>query len=163
MRCGRVEREQWALAVERRVAMLEFRTLGGLAALGLILAATPAATQRPQRAAALERLEPGLWRLRDLDDVRRTHGPVCLGDPHLLLQLQHRNSPCSRLVVAQDGRSATVHYTCPAAGFGQTLLKIETPRLVQIDTQGISNKAPFSYRVEARREGSCVRSARRAR
>jgi hypothetical protein len=76
--------------------------------------------------------------------------------------LQHRNQPCSRLVVAQDGTAATIHYTCQAGGYGQTSLRVETPRLVQIDTQGIVDNAPFAYRMEARHAGSCNGNGRSA-
>jgi hypothetical protein len=71
------------------------------------------------------------------------------------VQLEHRGRPCSHLLVSQDERSATVHYTCPASGYGHTVLKLETPRLAQIDTQGIVEGSPFSYRLQARRIGAC--------
>ena len=124
------------------------------AALGAILAVTaPALTQG--RLSALAQLEPGLWQLRDLDNRRAPAQSMCIADPNILLQLQHRNSPCSRLVVASNPRVATVHYTCPAGGFGRTTVQVETPRLARIDTQGISENAPFAYRAEARRMGEC--------
>jgi hypothetical protein len=125
------------------------------AAVALLALAGPVSSQQPSRAAALTKLQRGLWQLRDVeaDSVRRQ--PVCLGSPKLLLQLEHRGKPCSHLVVSQDERSATVHYTCPASDFGQTSLKLETPRLAQIETQGISGGTPFSYRLEARRVGAC--------
>ena len=113
----------------------------------------PALTQG--RLSALAGLEPGLWQLRDLDDDRSAPASICVADPAVLMQVQHRNSPCSRLVIANDSAGATVHYTCPANGFGRTTLRVETPRLVQIDTQGISGNAPFAYRLEARRTGAC--------
>ena len=133
-----------------KAAICRALVLGALFAI-----ATPGSSQRANGVAVLEKLEPGLWQLRGLGDHRRADPPLCLGDPNLLLQLEHRNSPCSRLVVNQDARSATVHYTCPAAGYGQTLLIVETPRLVRVDTQGIIGNRPFSYRVEARRVGDC--------
>lgn len=133
-----------------------------LLALGMMAAfVSPVSSQRPTRPQVLAMLEPGLWELRDLDNRGIRHRSICLGDRNLLLQLQHRNSPCSRLVVAQDQRSVTVHYTCPANGYGQTLLKVETPRLAQVDTQGIVGNGPFSYRVQARRVGGCPASAGR--
>ena len=100
-------------------------------------------------------LERGLWQLRDQESGAVRSPLLCLGSPKLLVQIEHRRRPCSHLLVAQDDRSATVHYTCPASGYGQTLLKLETPRLAQIDTQGIVDGQPFSYRLEARRIGAC--------
>ena len=114
----------------------------------------PAATQGSL--SALGKLEPGLWQLRDLDSSGARPQALCVADPNILMQLQHRNSPCARLVIASAERAATVHYTCPAHGFGRTTLKVETSRLAQIDTQGIIDNAPFSYRAEARRVGACA-------
>jgi hypothetical protein len=125
-----------------------------IAALALLAVVGPASSQQV-RVNTLANLERGLWQLRDLetDAVRRES--ICLGSPKLLLQIEHRGKPCSHLLVSQDERSATVHYTCPASGYGQTLLKLETPRLAQIDTQGIVEGRPFSYRLQARRIGAC--------
>lgn len=124
-------------------------------ALGAVAAATsPALTQRPARPVALGKLQPGLWHFRDLDGNVELP-PLCLGDPQLLVQLRHRAAACSRIVVAEDEASATVHYTCSAGGYGQTVIRVETPRLAQIRTQGIAGNAPFSARLEARRAGSC--------
>ena len=118
--------------------------------------AAPAFTQGRGGLAALSRLEPGLWQLRDLDNRQAQAKSICVPDPALLMQVQHRHAPCSRVVIASGPRDATVHYTCPAGGFGRTYLRVETARLAQIDTQGISNNAPFAYRFEARRTGACT-------
>ena len=118
------------------------------------IVAAPGPTQAAGQLSALSRLEPGLWKLRNLDD-RRPLPSICIGDPNLLMQVQHRNSPCSRLVIANGERGATVQYTCPAGGFGRTSIRVETPRLAQIDTQGIVENTPFGYRAEARRVGPC--------
>jgi hypothetical protein len=82
-------------------------------------------------------------------------GTICLGDPLLLAQPQHGPQPCTREVLSTELHSVTVAYTCPGMGRGQTQLRIETPRLVQIDSQGLHNGAPFSFRAEARRTGPC--------
>ena len=123
------------------------------------LATAPGLSQKGGQLTALSKLERGLWQLRDLDDGGARHPAICVADPAMLMQLQHRNSPCSRLVISSDPEGVTVHYTCPASGFGRTSLKVETPRLAQIDTQGISGSVPFAYRVEARRIGPCPRRA----
>lgn len=123
-----------------------------LLALGAVMITlTPAAAQGP---GALAKLEPGLWQVRmaDSDDEPQA---MCMADPAMLLQVQHKNAPCSRVVLNTDAKGATVHYTCPANGFGRTSLRVETPRLAKIDTQGIMGSTPFAYRAEARKVGNC--------
>ena len=128
-----------------------------LVALGALTAiAAPAFTQGRGALPALAKLEPGLWKLRALGNSRAALPPICVSNPSVLMQVRHRNLPCSQLVVANDPRSATVHYTCEAGGFGRTSLLVETPRLAQIDTQGIAGNVPFALRAEARRVGSCA-------
>lgn len=101
---------------------------------------------------ALASLEPGLWQLRGEGEATRT---ICVADPHSLIQLRHGATPCSRLVIASDKSSATIHYSCPGAGWGRTTLRVETPRLARIDTQGIADNEPFAFIAEARRIGPC--------
>jgi hypothetical protein len=130
----------------------------------LIFSAPANAQPRQSGLTALAKLEPGLWQLRDLDQRNAAGQSICIADPNLLMQIEHRNSPCSRLVLANQPKGATVHYTCPANGFGRTSLRVETSHLAKIDTQGIIDNAPFAYRAEARRVGACtagrVRGAR---
>ncbi len=130
------------------------RAVMALGAMTLVSSAA-SAPQGGMKLSALSRLEPGLWQLRDLDNGGGQQHSICVADPSALLQLKHRNAPCSRLVIADHAKGATVQYTCPANGFGRTEVRVETPRLAQIDTQGIADNAPFAYRVEARRIGVC--------
>lgn len=126
----------------------------GIALGAILLAIAPAATQGPASLVALSRLQPGLWSFRDLDGA----GPprsICLGDPNLLIQLEHRGLPCARLVIENDERIATIHYTCPAGGYGRTSIRVETARLAVVDTQGIADSRPFAYRLQGRRTGPC--------
>jgi hypothetical protein len=51
--------------------------------------------------------------------------------------------------------NATVHYSCPGSGWGRTTVRVETPRLARVETQGIAGKAPFAFTAEARRVGAC--------
>lgn len=127
----------------------------GMALGAILLMTTPASTQGPTRFAALARLQPGLWNLRELDGGNSAPRAICVASPDTFIQLEHRDLPCSRLVVDNDVRSATVHYTCPAGGYGRTSIKVETSRLAMIDTQGIASNRPFAYRAEARRVGAC--------
>jgi len=130
-------------------------------ALGAVsLLAAPAIPQGKAAAlSALARLEPGLWQIRNIEERGAAPQSICIADPAILVQVQHRNSPCSRVVLASDADGATVHYTCPAHGFGRTSVRVETPRLAKIDTQGILDQSPFAYRAEARRVGACGKMA----
>ncbi len=123
--------------------------------LATALLATPVFSQ-PAAAptlAALAMLEPGQWQLKSRDAGEdRT---VCVGDPRALLQVRHGKTACSRFIIANDPRAATVHYTCPGAGHGRTTVRVETPRLAQIDSQGIAENEPFDLHFEARRVGNC--------
>jgi hypothetical protein len=119
----------------------------------LIGAASPA---KPGSApSALSRLEPGLWQVREVGGRQAAPFSMCAADPAMLMQIQHRQSPCSRTVISGDATNVVVHYTCPANGFGRTALRYETPRLAKIDTQGIMDNIPFAFRAEATRLGPC--------
>lgn len=119
---------------------------------GLLLA-WPGAGQEPSTMPMLTRLESGLWELRGPSNGRIA--AICLGNPIQLTQPRHGAAACSRDVVAADANSMTVNYSCPGAGRGRTTIRIETPRLIQIDSQGLDHGAPFALRAEARRIGAC--------
>lgn len=118
--------------------------------------AVPALTQPAQAPGivALQLLQPGQWSLRSRKDPGESR-LLCLGDPRLLFQLRHGAAACSRFVVASDARAATVQYSCPGAGQGRTTIKVETARLIQIESQGIMNNEPFVIAFEGRRVGEC--------
>ncbi|MEA3016624.1 MAG: hypothetical protein QOI38_1346 [Sphingomonadales bacterium] len=101
----------------------------------------------------LGRLETGLWQLRSLDNGR-TLAAICLGDRGQLAQPHHRGIACSRNVVSRAQDAVEIRYNCPAA-FGQTAIRVETPRLARIESQGVDNGVPFGFRAEARRVGAC--------
>jgi hypothetical protein len=104
---------------------------------------------------ALQTIQSGQWALRSRSDPEQSRS-LCLGDPALLLQLRHGAAACTRFVVASDPRSATVQYRCPGSGNGRTTIRVETPRLVQIQSQGIMNNEPFVVEFEGRRVGECA-------
>jgi hypothetical protein len=58
-------------------------------------------------------------------------------------------------VIANEARRTVVHYSCAKTGHGETIVKVETPRLIQIESQGIVNKEPFALSLEGRRVGAC--------
>jgi hypothetical protein len=126
---------------------------GALGLAGLAAAAAPVFALAPGEIGALSKLEHGRWQMRDTQ--ARTGRSVCLGDPAIFLQLEHRGLDCGREILASEANSATVQYTCPGRGFAHTSIRVETPRLARIDTQGLIDGRPFSYRIEASKVGSC--------
>ncbi|XHR99279.1 hypothetical protein ACFB49_08740 [Sphingomonas sp. DBB INV C78] len=124
--------------------MLAFALAGGVGCV---------AHAQPTQLAVASALEPGLWQLQAEGEAPRK---ICVGpDTGALVQVRHAGTACSRLVIANQKSSATVHYSCPGAGWGRTTVKMVTPRSVTLDTQGIAANAPFAFTADARRMGDC--------
>ncbi len=128
----------------------------GRAALALLVTIGGAAGAQPVRAPtlqALQHVQPGRWQLR------QPGSPVtresCIADPAVLLRLHHRASQCTRFVIDDSAKGATVHYTCPGAGHVRTQLRVDTPRALFLQSEGIAEGMPFSDAIEARRLGTC--------
>ena len=133
---------------------MRIKTMIRLAVAGLVLIGGGAAAM-PQGAplAALALIEPGQWQLKDIDgDSIKS---ICVTDPRLLIQLNHQGGQCSRFVVADDPKSAVVHYTCPGAGHGRTTIDVESGHSIKLQTQGIAQGAPFDTTYLGRRIGAC--------
>jgi hypothetical protein len=111
------------------------------------------AVAQSERSGVLDTIEPGLWSLR----LRNGNGQerMCVAHGRGLVQLRHSARHCRQLVVASDEDEVTVQYSCGEEGFGRTRLRVESPRLVQIEAQGVARGAPFALAAEARRIGSC--------
>lgn len=127
---------------------------GALAALALMGSAIPAVGQ-PRPLAMLDTLVPGMWELR----VRESGGGVeriCLRDARRLIQLRHESAACERTVVQDGAGEVAVQYTCRGHGYGLTRIRRETPRLIQVDTQGVEDGLPFAFVAEGRRIGDCA-------
>lgn len=105
---------------------------------------------------ALARIQRGMWELRERGSNAQPRR-ICLSDPNVLVQLRHSGQACSRYILDNKADRATFHYSCAAAGNGRTTIRMETPRLVQIETQGILNGSPFESRFEGRFTGPCRR------
>ncbi len=105
--------------------------------------------------AMLDRLEPGLWEVRARDSADTVQ--ICVDNGRKLIQIRHRREACRRLVVDDTAAMVTVHYTCPANGYGHTRVRFENSRLAQLETQGIDKGLPFNFVAEARRIGACSR------
>lgn len=125
---------------------------GALGLAGLVAVAVPVFALAVPKLEALARLEPGRWQLHVADGAARS---LCLADPTALVQLEHQGATCAQEVLASEAGAVTVEYSCPARGFGRTNIRVETPRLARIDTQGLVDGSPFAYRVEARKVGAC--------
>lgn len=123
---------------------------------GLLLAvvgtAMPTAAVAPDFP-ALARLQDGLWelRFRDGSPSRR----ICWHDPWRLIQLQHPDLACDRLVIENTPDSTQVQYTCKGKGYGRTAIRRESAQLFQLDTQGLAGGLPFVMTGEGRRLGDC--------
>lgn len=107
--------------------------------------------------AALGRIERGEWSLRASDGSTRS---ICVTDPQALLQLRHRGVTCQRFVVENEADGGRVTYSCPGVGNGDTRITVETPRLIRLETQGISKGLPFTEEYEGRKTGACTSAAR---
>ena len=116
----------------------------------------------PARAApvALSALEPGQW-----DLVPRASGGapirICVHDGLSLIQIKHPGQNCRQFVVEDSAERSSIAYSCPRTGHGRTVVRVETPRLVQIDSQGVADGYPFALDLEGRRTGNCTPMARK--
>lgn len=104
--------------------------------------------------AVLDGLQKGDWILKPRGSANAGKR-VCLGDPSLLIQVQHGSAKCTRYVIENTPKSLRVSYKCGNLGHGVTSIRRESSGLVQIHSQGIANNAPFSFSVEGRRTGAC--------
>jgi hypothetical protein len=135
--------------------------LGGLAACAVLVllgvgAEAPAQAPAPT---ALAPLETGLWEFKELEGSSHATR-LCVTDLRQLLQPLQPTPLCKQFTAENDGDHAAVAYDCAARGQGRTSLRVETARLVQIDSQGIAGGRPFSVRYEARRLGACTSALR---
>ena len=108
-----------------------------------------------QRIGAMAGVEPGIWSIHALDRGETDVAPYCVADPTRLLQFRHPNATCSRYVIADTPRIATIQYSCPGAGWGRTSVRVISPTMLRLDTQGIADNAPFALSAVARRLGDC--------
>lgn len=100
-------------------------------------------------------VEPGLWSIHALDKGEPDVAPYCVADPTRLLQFRHPSATCSRLIIADTPRVATIQYSCPGGGWGRTSVRVISPSMMRLDTQGIADNAPFALSAVARRLGDC--------
>lgn len=127
-----------------------------IAAGGFLASASPA--QAPQFA-ALSLIERGMWTLREAGGGAPRS--MCVADVVMLFQVQTPAPNCTRLVIENEPRTATVNYSCRGAGYGRTTISVETPRLIRISSRGMNGGAPFDVDYEARKTGACGPTAAR--
>ncbi|WP_321323688.1 hypothetical protein [uncultured Parasphingorhabdus sp.] len=120
----------------------------------ILLGFAIAAPAQTPRMALLEGLSAGEWTLKQRGSTG-SGKKVCLGNPELLLQIQHGRANCTRYVIENGPKKLRVSYKCGPAGHGVTEIKQESSTLVQISSQGFRNGEPFSVDFEGRRTGSC--------
>lgn len=116
------------------------------------IAAVPAANTV---AAAIGEITPGQWQLREAGSNAPPRS-MCVSNPDRLIQLEHPGASCSRILLNDQPRTATISYTCPGAGHGRTMIRLETRNSFHLETQGIAGGAPFDMAFEARRTGDCA-------
>ncbi|HEX7853032.1 MAG TPA: hypothetical protein VF503_04985 [Sphingobium sp.] len=129
--------------------MSAFRVLPVVLAVG---AAAPVMGGTP---AALADLEPGQWDLRSREPGEASVR-LCIHDGLSLVQIKHQGQSCRQFVVEDTADRTSITYSCPRTGHGRTSIRVETPRLVQIDSQGVVDGYPFALNLEGRRTGACA-------
>lgn len=130
------------------------RMTGKLGPLGLaaMLVAIPVVAQAVELG-MLDSLAKGAWSLRIRDDGSEQR--ICVRDGREFIQLRHKQAGCSRFVVQDGADEVVVQYTCRGNGYGRTSIRREGSGLVQVQSQGIIDGAPFAISGEARHSGSC--------
>jgi hypothetical protein len=112
-----------------------------------------AAAAHAAELAMLGTLDKGGWTLRIREDG--TQQRICVRTGEEFIKIRHNQPGCSQFIV-QDGPSeVVVQYTCRGNGYGRTSIRREGSGLIQIQSQGIVDGAPFSISAEARHTGSC--------
>ena len=117
----------------------------------IAVAAVLVAAGLPQ---ALAGAAGGLWEVGRSADGKDAE-KMCLPDPTVLAQWEHRGARCTRVVISDQGTRARFHYTCVSGGFGDSEMTMITPRTLRVMTQGLSDNYPFAYTLHARRVGEC--------
>ena len=118
--------------------------LGACAAMGLVVGGA---------SLPLAMVGPGEWEISA--NVGGSGEKVCLPDPGLLAQWEHRSKQCARVILSSTAERAEVHYTCVGGGFGTSRVEELTPRSIKVDSQGISDGYPFARTIYAHRIGAC--------
>jgi hypothetical protein len=131
------------------------RRLASLTVAGIAAALVLTGAQRP---ALFAQTAAGLWEISGVPGAK-TAARECVADTAQLARYEHKSGACSMKVTSDGLSSAVVDYSCGGAGFGHSKVDVITPRSLRIETQGVSERLPFSYVIEARRIGDCPAAA----
>jgi len=129
-----------------------------IALIGVAVACQGAMAFAQAQFPALSGLERGEWELKERGNDSSARR-LCIGDASQLLQPLHAGRQCKHYVLENTAQRAAVTYDCAQAGQGRTQVRVETARLVQIDSQGVSGGSPFAMVMEGRRVGACRTAA----
>ncbi len=98
---------------------------------------------------------PGRYELQPADPAAPAIN-LCLRDSAELARPVHRGAAgCSTQVLSASNDRAVIHYSCPARGFGDTIIRRQSSTAFRIETQGIAQQAPFNTSFNAQRVGDC--------
>lgn len=140
-----------------RIGGWKWPAVAGLACCaGAVLATGP--TKAPPVAVVAD-FPVGQWQLREVGSTQPAKA-MCIADADVLIQLKHPGLQCTRFVIDDSARTATLHYTCPGAGHGRTTIKLESRKAFHLDTQGVAGGSPFDTGYDATRIGDCPTAAR---
>ncbi len=123
-------------------------TRGGL--LLVVLLCVAAAAPR-----ALAPASGGLWQVAH-SAKGAPEQSLCVADPILIGQWEHRGGHCSRVILSDEGDRTVINYSCTDGGFGRSVITVLTPRTLRVATQGIAADGPYNYILHARRVGNCT-------
>ncbi len=139
-------------AREERKSTPIFRLMAAAFACVMGIAVAPAVAQAPDFA-PLESLQKGEWeiRFRDGSPTKR----ICVRSGLELIQLRHQGQTCGRYSAEPEQDEVTIQYSCRAKGYGRTNLRMETEKLVQLESHGVADGLPFHFSAEARHVGAC--------
>ena len=112
----------------------------------------PAAAQAPGLG-VLDGIAPGQWKIANRDGAAKRL--VCLKSGRDIVLLRHRGQDCRRIAIQNAPNAVTVQFSCRGRGYGRIAIRRETPALIQIEGQGISDGVPYEFKSEGRRVGAC--------
>lgn len=124
-----------------------------VAGAAVVAALFGAAAVHAAELAMLGLLDKGAWSMRIREDGSQQR--ICVRTGQEFIQIRHRQPGCSQFIVEDGPDEVVVQYTCRGNGYGRTSIRREGNGLIQIQSQGIVDGAPFSISAEARHSGAC--------